>query len=380
MSDSNRVQVSYVAESTFGTTPSSALTIVRTTGESIKADTTVTKSREIRSDRQITDVVRTQAMGSGSLGIEMSYAAHDDLLAALLCSAGWSSPVTVTATTISAAASDNSFNSSASGFGSFAVGQWVKVGGFATAANNGWFKILTKTTAKITVNGGTLVNESATPSVTIKMGAQILNGTTLTSFSIEKLFSDLTNIFEVTRGAVINQGSISTAADALMTGSFDLMSKLPASATATIGTSYTAAPTNSIMSGVESLTGVLEGQASISINSMSFQVNNNMGGRLICGALGPQSFRMGSINATGTVVMYFETSAVMNKYLAFTSTSLAFIVVDGAGNSYVVDFPKIKFTSGQRVAGGQNQDIMASMAFEAFREPTESVTIRIARF
>lgn len=71
------------------------------------------------------------------------------------------------ATTISAAASDNSFNDSASGFSGMAIGQYIPVTGFTEAANNGLFKIESITSSKIVVSGGTLVDEAAGDSVEI---------------------------------------------------------------------------------------------------------------------------------------------------------------------------------------------------------------------
>ena len=74
-----------------------------------------------------------------------------------------------TATTISAAAADNSINDSAGLLPSGAVaGDTVTVSGFATAANNGTFVLGTApTTSKWILIGNTLVNEAATPAVTV---------------------------------------------------------------------------------------------------------------------------------------------------------------------------------------------------------------------
>lgn len=82
---------------------------------------------------------------------------------------------TMTAITISAAASGSTFADSGSGFittGKFAVGHLITVSGFTTAANNGQFKIATVSAGSITVtdiygNAVTLVDESAGDTVTI---------------------------------------------------------------------------------------------------------------------------------------------------------------------------------------------------------------------
>jgi len=84
-----------------------------------------------------------------------------------------SSTVTITATTISASAADNSYSDSGEGFiaAGFAVGMQVRVQGFGTSANNLFSGSLTSVAAGKVVlagaDGDAIVTESAGPSVTI---------------------------------------------------------------------------------------------------------------------------------------------------------------------------------------------------------------------
>jgi hypothetical protein len=85
-----------------------------------------------------------------------------------------STSVTITGTTISAAASDNSYNDSATGFVSagFAVGDRVRVSGFTgNVANNILVGVVTDVTAgKLTIggtDGNVIVDDAAGESVTI---------------------------------------------------------------------------------------------------------------------------------------------------------------------------------------------------------------------
>lgn len=80
-------------------------------------------------------------------------------------------PITsVAASTISAAAADDSFNDSASGFGSFRAGQGITVAGFTEDANNGEFFVTLATAAKLTTSGA-LTLEAAGGAVTIQASA-----------------------------------------------------------------------------------------------------------------------------------------------------------------------------------------------------------------
>jgi hypothetical protein len=380
--DTSRLQLSYIAESTFGELKTGAnLQIIRFTSESLKKVTQTTVSNEIRSDRQRAGVTRNRITAAGGINTELSYGAHDDLMKSALMSAVWSTPVTIgPITTISAASADNSFNDSGSGFATLAANQWIKVSGFTEAANNGYFKIVSKTTAKIVVSGGTLVAEVAGDSVTIVMGAYLANGTTFVSYNIEKYFTDLTTTFHKYTGMCIDQMSLDIAADAIMTGGFEFLGKDAVSAAATSGTGYTAAPTADVMSAVDNLYAFLEAQASVGIISMSLQVRNNLRDRIQAGTLGALSIGTGAIDVSGTLRTYFASASLMDKYLNFTDTTIAAVVEDGAGNAYVIDLPNVKYTDGSVVAGGVSQDIIADMSFIATVDATESITIKIARF
>lgn len=94
---------------------------------------------------------------------------QEEPVIAVAYTAGYILPsATVLAATISAAAADNSFNDSGSGFPSNLVaGDVVEVSGFATPANNGRFLVVSATTAKIVISG-TLTLEAATPGVMVK--------------------------------------------------------------------------------------------------------------------------------------------------------------------------------------------------------------------
>lgn len=381
MSDSNRIRMAYKVETTYGTVPSSStLPELRLTSESLHQETAVETSAEIRRDRQISEVMRSNISVAGDINFELSASSFDDFLQYTLQSAGWSTPVTVTASTISASAADQSINDSANGFTSLVVGQWIRVTGFANAVNNGVFKIVTKpTNGKITVTGGTtIINETAGPSVTVRMAAQIVNGTTLNSIHMERKYDDLTNIFARYSGICFDGLSLAVNAESIITGGFSVIGKAETSQTASFGSGYTVPGTNPVLNAVDHVLRILDNNAEIDCTSWSFQLTNNLRTRLQISDLGPVSVGAGTCEISGTTQMYFNTSAIMDKMLNFTASSLAIILWDGS-NGYVIEFPRIRFTGGQRVAGGQNQDIIADMSWAAYRHETEDVTIRIAR-
>ena len=396
MSDADQIRLSYVKEVAFGVTPAAALTDVRITSEGLGADTETVDSADIRgrgvligielvTDRQVGETARVGFEASGDVNFELSYSTFDDWLeAALLADAAFGAPVLVDVadTTIDAAAGDNSFNHGTAWAITPTVNEWIEVRGFVDPANNGFFKVLTPVTAtKIIVGGGTLVTEAVGPSVDITQLASITNGVTQASFSLEKEFSDVASEFEALRGMEIDTMSLEVAVGAIISGAFGFMGKNAASGSATIGTGpNNAAPTTQVMNAVDHVDAILEAQTSFNSTGFTMELANNLRTRQEVSELGPVSVGTGKVNVSGTLTQFFATKAIMDKYLNFTTTSIAIIVEDTLGNGYIFDFPEVRYTEGRRVAGGENSDIIADMSWRATKEDTETITIRIARF
>lgn len=378
----NRVLLSYIAETTYGTTPSGNLTEIRMTGESLKGDTTTTESGEIRDDRMISDVLRTMISASGDINFELSYGSFDDFFEAALRSSGWTAGAQIEngTTTITFAA-----NTITLGMGVWennpSAGSWIEVRGATdNPGANGYYKVSASTSTVITVEQTISDTGAESGTVTIDSGDMIVNGITDSSFSIERKYGDLSNIFETFVGMEIETFNLSMTAEGLITGSFGFMGKQAANATATIGTGYAAANTNPIYNTTDDVNAIQEGSADLGATAFSFSLANNLRGRTQIGSLGYQSVGDGRCSITGTLQKYFENSTQMTKYLNFTESSVAAIAEDSAGNAYVFDILNLLYTSGQRVAGGNDSDIIEDLAWTAKRDGTEDAMIRIVRF
>lgn len=85
IADSSRTRLAYIAESTWGTTPSNPTwKNLRITAESFTFDTETVTSNELRPDRNIPDLTRVGRSASGGFDLEMSYGTFDDLLESVL--------------------------------------------------------------------------------------------------------------------------------------------------------------------------------------------------------------------------------------------------------------------------------------------------------
>lgn len=383
MSSADRIRLAYIEESTFGTTPSGNLQTLRLTGESLRPDTQTTQSQEIRSDRQLSDIIRTNFSTSGDINFELSYGAYDDFLLAALQAAAWSAVVTVTASTISFAASSGGtqvVSDSGSGFGSIVVGAWVKITDAANAVNNGTFKVSAAAAGSITVNNASGIVEIVGASITVVQGAYAVNGVAEHYFTIEKEFTDNTNDFEVFVGQMIDSMDINVSVNQIITGRFGFLGKSVSSASATVGTGYDAATTDDIVNAVDHVGAIFENDGIQEGLEFNFSLNNNLRQRNVIGTLGPTSMGSGTLAISGSLRAYYENATLADKHLNFTETSLAIVVEDGSGSGYVFDFPAVKFTQGPRNASGQNTDIIIDLSFEVKREATEDCMVRVSKF
>lgn len=386
IADTARSQLYYLEETTWGTTPAAALKAIRFTGETLNFDITSTQSKEIRSDRQITDLIRTDAEPSGNVNFEVSYGAPDDLIAGAFFN-NWQTLINLTTSTFAAVSgSPDSFTDSGNGFvtAGLKAGQWIKTSGFTNANNNGYFQILTVAAGTITVKGETaLVNEIAGAGHNIK-AATIRNGTTLKSFSMEVAFADVTK-FKSFTGMRVNTMALNMVVGEILNGVLGLMGKSAVLGSATIGTGGpTAAPTNDVLNAVTNVPYIMEGGALFAgkLKDFSINLNNNLRSQKAVGTLGNVGIGTGRAVVTGKLTAYFEGSAndFYSKYLVGTETSLSFRITDAAGNPYILTLPRVKLTKGELTAGAADQDVMASIDFQALRHPTYDMTIQLDRF
>lgn len=379
MANSNSVALRLVVEGTYGTSPGGAFEEVRFTSESLAKTTGTTTSAEIRSDRQITDVVRVSDGVDGAIEGELSYSglatassAQDELMEAALMSASFSAVQTNTGSwTISGS------NITGTGVGtSLAVGDWVRVKNSATLI--GYFFVTAASANSITVTP-TPTGAAATE---VERGAVITNGTTERSFTIERQHTDVASTFELYTGVKVNSMTLNVAAGSISRYTFALLGQDEASAAATAASSTTAHTTNPIMNGVDNVYAVRENHVSLGtiVRSFSMSVANNHFARQAVGALGPVSMGSGSCVVTGTLSVYFENNTLLDKFRNWTTTNLSFILQDSAGNAYCFHIPECKLTLGRATTPGLNQDITAELSFQGYRDTTYGHTVRVTRW
>lgn len=189
--ESNRAQLKYIPEVTWGTTPSSGVVKeMRITSSGMVAGKETKTSDELRADRMVSNIIEVAAMSSGEVNFEFSAGSLDDFMQGFLLGT-WSEDMThllvkgaavsVTGTSvISIAGADYT--------------DWisnvnhVKAEGFLNGANNGYFAVSSVAfsggNTNITVaETGTLVVEAGTANTRVMDASDVIIKSTTTAFT-----------------------------------------------------------------------------------------------------------------------------------------------------------------------------------------------------
>lgn len=174
LQSTNRVKLSKVRESTFGVTPTSPVfKEQRQTSSSLALNPQTVVSNEIRSDRQVTDLIRVGLQAGGDVGHEVSFKAVDDDFEEALQGAWSLKPVRDNAGTsdsvvTAVTASSDTYTTTDTG-ADFVAGMLIWAEGFTNSGNNSLFKAQSGSsgTAVVAPSSPGLTDEAAPPGTAV---------------------------------------------------------------------------------------------------------------------------------------------------------------------------------------------------------------------
>jgi hypothetical protein len=162
LQSTNRTALAKVRESTFGVTPDNpAFKAIRNTSSSLNANPQTVITNEIRSDRQVTDLILVGQQASGDVGGELSFEAFDDDFEEALQGTWDNQPyieVLTEDTEISAVSTTTL--TVASGGAAFVDGMLCSIEGMPTSANNKLARVSSSTGTTIVFPAATFTAES----------------------------------------------------------------------------------------------------------------------------------------------------------------------------------------------------------------------------
>lgn len=389
MSNAAETSIAYVEVTNFGDEPSGTptLTEIPFSGETLKETANSQRSNNINPAGRAARQVRTSFSAGGDINADFVCEDFDDFISYAVRSSGWSSPVTDTDTIYSIDDSDGSLNRSSGSFvtDGFTQNSWIKISGFSTnAANNCYAKLTSVAATKMVLaTSAVLVTEAAGDSVTVTQGSQVVDGVDTQPIYLEKNFTSNTNDFVKYSGVLSNFG-LTNNKESQIQLSMSFLCKQETSATATLGDgSNTAASGNEVLNTVDHILAMTENGVAHDLNSFSLTINPNLEGRNFLAQAGFTSVRRKYFDVTGSFEALYKTgtgATLVNKFLNDTTTSIAYVIADSAGNAYVFDIPQVKLTDAPRNAPGNDQDVVVPASWAAEEKVSEDAMIRIVRF
>tara|TARA_S200002703_G_scaffold143894_1_gene137196 strand:+ start:7014 stop:8168 length:1155 start_codon:yes stop_codon:yes gene_type:complete len=383
MSDSNRLRVSIVKETTFGTTPAGpGMQVLQVTGQSLRDRVGYQQSNIINDDRNVEELVRLSKSAAGQTPIELMFSPSGEalelLLGATMCSAetpeseDTGASIVSTGKVITCALGTNNADVS--------VGDIVAT----TGATAGYYKVTAVTTTTITVEADS--DFEAEDPITVTRAARRTNGTVNDSFTIEVARLDLQKA-QIFTGCTVNMLDVTIADEAMVTANLTFEAATSTFATTNTGTddqfiaaaTYTDATAHPVLDSL-SIPEIRSAGTSFAAKQITLNINNNVVARTELGKLGAQSMRQGEFNVTGSFDAYFEDFSEMQAYADNTAGAIWFALIDANGRGYSFSLPTVKFSDAGADVTGSNTDTMVSVSYQATLDSDEDITLRMQRW
>lgn len=393
LASTSLVQLSYIPEATAGVTPTQGNgSNLRMTGESLAFSIQTESSKEIRADRQTSDLIQVGASCSGGFNFELSYKEYDPFLEAALqgtwADYGTSGKGAALSLTLDSTAGTVTAGAAPAGndaFTNLAVGQWFRLKAPGDAADGSFLKVASRTGTVITVSPATPIPGTNSRAVanSVISASRLSNGANQRSFTLEKNFTDIGK-FLAYRGMAVNKLSLNFESGAICTGSFEFIGQTASAMLDASSLPGTAQQSQSydVMNAITGVGQLLENGAPMAntfIKSLKLDFDNSLRGQTAIGTFGFVGVAGGTIAVKGSAVIYLADGTMYDKFVNNTSSSISWRVKDGAGNGYVITLPKLKYADAKVVAGSMNQDATLEMPFTALLDPVTQRTMLIDR-
>jgi hypothetical protein len=392
LASTSSVSVQYKPELTFGaidpTTGSGTKYFdLLVNSESLDYNLTKVESANINATRSISTVTTSSASASGGIQGELVHGEYDRFLQSTLQSTftqygtnGVGGPFTTTTNTTTTLVSSAAFTGAAT---LLVKGQWIRL--TTDGANNGKLVRLSTTVAPttsiITLHANTPISATSGEAVTIQ-ASRLMNGTTQTSFSIQRNVNDVSPVEYFTyRGMTPSKFMLNISSGALSTIGFEFMGK--DGVRGTPGTNPLLASTNTLVasqvnpvhSSVNQTNCVIwAGGAALTgtyVKSLALDYDNSLRVQEAVCNLGAVGIGSGTIKCSLKMQLYFaEGATFFSQFLANTNTDIIFSTIDPDGNAYVVTVPVASVATYKVNAGGKDSDLLVDVTFTALRDTT----------
>jgi hypothetical protein len=395
-SEGTQSQLAYTKETTWGVPSGSAFTVVRKlAGASVTLERTTLQTQEFNTSRAVTGIRLGVRKPRVSVPFELFYSGDasagskqfDDFMESWMCASATAVVTALSAQTVTVGTpgATTTFTTGVVGSGTIAVGDWIKVSGYATTqiANNGFYRVSAISTSVLTLvtplyTKPLVAGAAAGTTVVLQKLGYVSPGTSVKSIAFEEVLTDTAvspaiTLSKMFIGGIVNTFSLTITPDAIITGTFDFMGKafatgttrasaatavsVFAGATVAAASSWPAAATYNAMTANDVFTYVMADNALVAVaTNITINGTNNIEDLLPVGATTPYALGKGDSVVTGTMDLYILNETYWAAYQAETMLGLSIRLMDpDTGTSalttedsalgYAIDIPNIKITN-----------------------------------
>ena len=219
------------------------------------------------------------------------------------------------------------------------------------------------------------------------------NGTTQSSYAIEKKTTDgSTNFFQLYQGMVPNTLELTAESGSFVTGTVGFVgakiNAMSGSATLTSTLTTTTQPFSTVHqdpnitfnTGAASITnGDYAELTNVVPTAFSLSFDNGLRAQTQIGSTDLAGIGAGRFTATGSLTVYAnhsDSQTLFNNYINTTRFGMC-VQIGDSGNTYRFYMPEVIITSAQVLAGGNDEDVLMELEFQAVKTTVGSDTFTV---
>jgi hypothetical protein len=199
-------------------------------------------------------------------------------------------------------------------------------------------------------------------------------GTTLKSLSLQEQYGDLSSIYHLYTGVIVNSMSLNVQVGQLVSVSYGFVSKKPTvPGSNSLGT-IASTNTNPVINPLADVRSLQEGASLTTltgVQSITLNVQNDVTEIMTLGTPDPAALLPARFKVTGTIAVFKQDAALITKLLANTYSKLELKLGGAISLNYDFNLPNMRYTS---YDGGASQSnaIVERFSFEGLYDATDS--------
>lgn len=205
-------------------------------------------------------------------------------------------------------------------------------------------------------------------------------GQTRQSLTFQEQYADLTTIFKVYRGAIMQSLTLNVQVGQIITMGYTFVSKVPTVEAATMVGTVAAANTNAVMNPLADVRILQEGASLVAlpgVQSLSITMQNDVTEIMGLGSADPLDLAPARIKVSGTIAVFKQDAALFSKLIGQTVSKLNLKIGGNVNKHYTWLLSNVKFTSYDGGASASNA-ILERFNYSALYDVTNSSVSLVA--